>query len=190
MKYKRIWKDEDRFVISSDVFLYEIVVHQRDLPRKKLQPTFENNYWEVYALHRENALYYVIIGKNRDGRKFFRNAIRFSRVGLFFLPIGCDLAVKTMGADYWSILSYRKRNLINITDEFQVPGFPRLQITAVSYDSTVVTMTLKSCYGRQLETRAYWEQCMGDYYRRLDERKVKEVLFYAKEFPKSFRKNL
>jgi len=185
MKYKKIWKEEDRFIISSDVFLYEVMKPTI----RKLQPTVENEYWEVYALHRENAFYYIIIGKNRDGRKIFRNAIRFSRVELSFLPIGCDLSVKAMGADYWSILSYRKGNLINITHEFQVQEFPRSRITAVSYDSGVVTMTVKSFYRRPLETKVYWEQCMGDYYRRiLDERKVQDILFYDNESRKLLKK--
>ena len=180
MKYKKIWKEEDRFVISEDVFIYEVKINQKGLPLRKLCPTFENRFWEVYALHREDGLYYTIIGKHNFERKFFKNAIRFSQTGQLFLPIGRDLAAKSMVDVCWSILSYKDKNLINITNQFLV--FPRLMITSVKYVSPVISMVQKSLQGNQVGIKAYWKQGEKGY-AQIEEKEVRQTILNASGLP-------
>ena len=180
MKYKKIWKEEDRFVVSSDVFFYEVKTHVKGLPLRKLYPTFENRFWEVYALHRENGLYYAIIGKHHDVRMFYKNAIRFSKVGMFFFPMGRDLAVKSMDDVYWSVLSCQDRHLVNITEQFLI--FPQLMITSVKYLSPVISMVQKSPQGGQVEIKSYWKQGEKGYIQ-LEEKEVRQTILNAFGLP-------
>ena len=177
---KKIWKDEKRFVFSEDAFIYE--VDNKWLSGRKLQPTFENRFWEVYALHRECGLYYAIIWKYQGERKFFKNALLFSRAGRFFLPIGRDLSMKAMGDVQWAILSYNGKNLVNTTDQFLV--MPNLMITWIEYHSPVVSMTQKAPYGGKFkfETTAYWKQKPKGY-EQLEEKNVKQEILNGKDLP-------
>lgn len=180
MKYKRIWKGYDRFVVSEDLFLYEVAITQEGLPKRRLQPTFENRFWEVYALHRENGLYYAIIWKYRGERRFFKNALRFSRSGMFFRPIGRDLAVKVMDDICWCVLSYKDKNLVNITHQFLV--FPRLVITSVEYVSPVVSMIQKCPQSGQVDIETYWKQ-MPKGYEQIEEKEVKSAISNCRGYP-------
>ena len=179
MKFKKIWKGCDRFVVSEDCFIYEIITTVKDPRSRKLQPTFENRFWEVYALHREDGLYYLIIGKHHYNRVFFKNAIRYSRVGLYFLPIGRDLAVRTMDESRWAILSYKDKKIVSTTDQFLV--LPRLIITSVKYVSPVVSMTQKSPKAGQVERIVYWKQDKD--YVQIERKDVKQEISNASGLP-------
>lgn len=180
MKYKKIWKEEDRFFVSSDIFIYDAKVNKGDLALRKLQPTFENRFWEVYALHRECGLYYAIIWKYCYERKFFKDALRFSRVGLFYFPMGRNLAVKAMNDDHWTVLSCENENLVDITSRFLV--LPQLVITSVRYSSPVISMTQKSPFGDQYENKSYWKQGEKGYIQ-LEKKEVQQTILNATSLP-------
>lgn len=180
MKYKKIWKEEDGFVLSEDVFIYEKKKTLRgsyiEPEYRKLQPTFENRFWEIYALHRECGLFYAIIGKHHDTRIFYKKEIIFSRVGRFWLPMGRDLAVKAMGDVYWDILSRKDGHLLQTTDQF-LP-FRNCIITHVEYQSPIVSLVVKTPAGSQYEGKVYWKQDSNGY-AAIEE---KDISLFSKEY--------
>lgn len=144
MIFKKIWKEENRFFISDDIYLYEDISSNGNLCRRKLQPTFESDLWEVYALHRENGLYYAIIRKiGLSERIFFRNAILFSQKGMFFMLIGQYLAYRIYGEHGWSILFARKSVLVDVTSEFVGNQPDNVWLSDLRYDNQVVEMTFR-----------------------------------------------
>lgn len=149
---KKIWKDEYRFVTSQAVFIYEI----SGTSYRQLQPTFENEFWEIYSLHRESGLYYAIIGKHNGIREFYKKEILFSRTGRFWFPIGRDLAVKAMGDVHWEIISVKSGRLETITEQF-LP-FRHCVVTSVEYTPPVLGLVVKAPTGSQYEGKVYWKQ--------------------------------
>ena len=183
MKYKKIWKEEDRFVISSDMFLYEVMIHQSGLPYRKLYPVFENRFWEVYVLHRENGLYYAVVGKHHDVRIFYKNALVFSRTGNFYLPIGRDLAVRTMGDVYWNIYSAKGGEFVNVTtDFFAYASCGMAYISSVRYLSPIVALVFKSRPSYHGESKAYLKQGENGY-KKVEESEIEQYILNAKALP-------
>ena len=183
MKYKKIWKDE-RFVVSENVFFFEekkVVIGGRStVEYHKLQPMFENRFWEVYALHCTTSLYYAVIGKHHDVRVFYQKEMLFSKTGRYYLPIGRDLAVKAMGDVCWEIISQKKGHLTDITEQFcAMAGLP---ITHVSYLSPIVSVVQKTPYGSGCEVKSYWKQGEKGYIQ-LEEKEVRQTILNASGLP-------
>jgi len=178
MKYKKIWK-EDRFAVSEDCFLFEEKkAANGGIEYRQLQPTFESRFWEVYALHRENGLYYAVIAKHHEVREFYKKEIIFSRAGRFWLPIGRDLAVKAMGDSHWEILSRQNGRLVETTPQF-VP-FRNCLITHVEYQSPILSVVVKTPVGSQYEGKVYWKQ-EANGYAAIEE---KDASLFAEEYLK------
>ena len=181
--YKKIWKDE-RFVLSEENLIYEeirlFVGGCMQTEYRQLQPTFYNRFWEVYALHCSNALYYVVIGKHHDGRLFYKKEMLFSRTGRYYLPIGRDLAVKAMGDTHWEILSQKKGHLVDVTEKFSaMSGLP---VTHVGYVSPVVSITQRTPYGSGCEVKSFWKQTEKGY-QQIEEKDVKQAILNASGLP-------
>ena len=165
MKYKRIWKD-DRFVISADVFIYEKIsnIDSKKRTYRRLQPTFVSEYWEIYALHRSRGLYYAVIRLHQQMRTFYEDSIDYSDEGRFYLPIGRDLAFRSMRDVRWLLLSVRDGRLANVTTEFfQWVSSSMYYVSFVAYRSPLVCLSFKSVPRIQQEERLYLLQTEEGY---------------------------
>lgn len=165
MKYKRIWKD-DRFVISADVFIYEEIsnIDSKKRTYRQLQPTFVSEYWEVYALHRNKGLYYAVIGLHENMRVFYEDSVDYSDEGRFYLPIGRDLAFRSMRDVRWLFFSVRNGRLANVTTEFfQWVSSSMYYVSFVAYYSPLVCLSFKSVPRIQQEMNLYLLQTEEGY---------------------------
>ena len=185
MRYKKIWK-EDRYVLSEDVLIYEVKTGLSKVGKLQRQyyrvyPTFENRFWEVYALHRLDGLYYAIIGKHHGVRVFYKKDIYYSRMGQFYMPIGRDLAVRLLGYSHWDILSYVGDRIIRNTRYFLKS--PLTLITDIKYSSPVISMVQKSHnHGNPYEAKIYWKQGKKGY-TRIEAEDVQQTVLECASLP-------
>ncbi len=176
---KKIWKGE-RFYLSASLLLYEKLMVGTVVTYRKLQPVFENRFWEVYALHRENGLYYAVIGKHHNVRVFYKKEIILSHAGCFWMPIGRDLAVKAMGDDHWDILACENGHLVQTTNQF-LP-FRNCLITSIEYQSPILSLVAKMPVGLQYECKVYWKQTPKGY-EQLEQKDVEQLIIGCAMLP-------
>ena len=175
---------KERFTLSDDVFVYEekkLLVDRRTVWAScKVQPTFESRFWEVYVLVCRDGFLYVVIGKHRGQRVFYKKDTYFSRFGRFYCLIGRDLAFRSFVDSYWTILSAEKGKLLNITSKFLVSK--NLRIEDVKYSSPVVSLVQVKQYEEKGGIDVYWKQTENGYVQ-VPEKKVDYLVLQARGLP-------
>ena len=145
-KYKRVWNNE-KFVVSGNAVFYEERVSSigtaTGYRHVQVQPIFQNEFWEVYALHCREGIFYAIVGLYKNKRIFYEKDNIFSATALYFKNLGCDLGYTLVNEDDWKIMSGGKTTLKDVTP------FLGKKIANVDFKDSVLELTLKNAVVNQ-----------------------------------------
>ena len=149
-KYKKLY---EKFVVSTgDVLIYEeresSIGTARGFKHVKVQPIFQSDFWEIYALHGRKGISYAIIGLHKKKRVFYAKDVIFSTTALYFKELGCDLAYTLVTEENWKILSVgNKETLRDIT----LSIMNKKDIKDVSFADAVLQVTFSGGITNQVK---------------------------------------
>ncbi len=164
-----IWTREN-FALDEQNFYYEM--NPDGSVRRKLQAAFVSEYWEVYALHCSDGIYYAVVGLHGGRRFCWKKRSQLSTVILHFVAVGRDLAYRAIGG-HWILLSVLDGKCRDI-----LPGLVKnnddqaLFVSALSFDGAILKLHVKAM--RFYDEDLSFEQTQTGY-RLLPKKEVKHV---------------
>lgn len=136
-----IWKREN-FALDEHNFFYEM--NPDGSVRRKLQAAFVFEYWEVYALHCSDGIFYAVVGLHGGVRFCWKKQTRVSTSPLYFVSVGRDLAYRVIGG-HWILLSIQDGKCHDILPKL-IKGNSNqaLFVSALSFDGEILKLHVKA----------------------------------------------